>query len=105
MVRKIEESVQEMLVVVLVVIVDVIENLLFIDLFDILKLMVGFSFDNEFGCDLNCLVICGQVNIFGVLGVFYFIDGVWILGVIIDYDLNDVEWIEVVKGLQSVFYG
>lgn len=103
--RKTEESVQETPVAVSVVTADVIENLSLTDLSDISKLTAGLSFDNEFGRDSNRPVIRGQANILGASGVSYFIDGVRISGAITDYDLNDVERIEVVKGPQSALYG
>lgn len=103
--RKTEESVQEIPVAVSVVTADVIDNLSLTDLSDISKLTAGLSFDNEFGRDSNRPVIRGQANILGASGVSYFIDGVRISGAITDYDLNDVERIEVVKGPQSALYG
>lgn len=103
--RKTEESVQETPVAVSVVSADTIENLSLVDLSDISKLTAGLSFDNEFGRDSNRPVIRGQANILGASGVSYFIDGVRISGAITDYDLNDVERIEVVKGPQSALYG
>lgn len=103
--RKTEESVQEIPVAVSVVSADTIDNLSLVDLSDISKLTAGLSFDNEFGRDSNRPVIRGQANILGASGVSYFIDGVRISGAITDYDLNDVERIEVVKGPQSALYG
>lgn len=103
--RKTEESVQETPVAVSVVSADTIDNLSLVDLSDISKLTAGLSFDNEFGRDSNRPVIRGQANILGASGVSYFIDGVRISGAITDYDLNDVERIEVVKGPQSALYG
>lgn len=103
--RKTEETLQEAPVAVSVVTADVIDNLSLTDLADISKLTPGLSFDNEFGRDSNRPVIRGQANILGASGVSYFIDGVRISGAITDYDLNDIERIEVVKGPQSALYG
>ncbi|MEM9570624.1 MAG: TonB-dependent receptor [Pseudomonadota bacterium] len=103
--RKTEETLQETPVAVSVVTADVIDNLSLTDLSDISKLTAGLSFDNEFGRDSNRPVIRGQANILGASGVSYFIDGVRISGAITDYDLNDIERIEVVKGPQSALYG
>mgnify|MGYP001794002889 CR=1 FL=1 len=103
--RKTEETLQETPVAVSVVTADVIDNLSLTDLSDISKLTPGLSFDNEFGRDSNRPVIRGQANILGASGVSYFIDGVRISGAITDYDLNDIERIEVVKGPQSALYG
>ncbi|MEM7459126.1 MAG: TonB-dependent receptor [Pseudomonadota bacterium] len=103
--RKTEETLQETPVAVSVVTADVIDNLSLTDLSDISKLTPGLSFDNEFGRDSNRPVIRGQANILGASGVSYFIDGVRISGAITDYDLNDIERIEIVKGPQSALYG
>ena len=103
--RKTAENVQETPVAVSVVSSDAIENLSLQDLSDISKLTAGLTFDNEFGRDSNRPVIRGQANILGDSGVSYFIDGVRISGAITDYDLNDVERVEVVKGPQSALYG
>ena len=61
-------------------------------------------FDSEFGRGGNRPVIRGQANILGNSGVSYFIDGVYVSGSIDDYDIDDVERIEVVKGPQSALY-
>lgn len=103
--RKTAENIQETPVAVSVVTADTIDNLSLTDLSDISKLTAGLSFDNEFGRDSNRPVIRGQANILGASGVSYFIDGVRISGAITDYDLNDIERIEVVKGPQSALYG
>lgn len=103
--RLTEETLQETPVAISVVSADVIDNLTLTDLSDISKLTAGLSFDNEFGRDSNRPVIRGQANILGASGVSYFIDGVRISGAITDYDLNDIERIEIVKGPQSALYG
>jgi len=103
--RKTDENLQETPVAVSVVGAETIQELAIQDLGDISKLTAGLVFDNEFGRNSNRPVIRGQANILGDSGVSYFIDGVRISGTIADFDLNDVEQIEVVKGPQSALYG
>ncbi|MEM9532576.1 MAG: TonB-dependent receptor [Pseudomonadota bacterium] len=103
--RKTEESLQEVPVAVSVVTADVINDLQIENLEDIAKFTPGLLFENEGTRDSNRPVIRGQANILGFSGVSYFIDGVYITGTIADYDLNDIERIEVVKGPQSALYG
>lgn len=103
--RKKSENLQEVPVSVSAVNSDMIQNLALQDLSDISKITAGLLFDNEFSRQSNRPVIRGQANILGDSGVSYFIDGVYITGSISDYDLNEVETLEVVKGPQSALYG
>ncbi|MFK7956548.1 MAG: TonB-dependent receptor [Lysobacterales bacterium] len=103
--RKTEESLQEAPVSVSVVSASLINELQVENLEDIAKFTPGLQFDNEGTRDSNRPVIRGQANILGFSGVSYFIDGVYITGTIADYDLNDIERMEVVKGPQSALYG
>ena len=103
--RKREENIQDIPVAVSAVSATQIEELNITGLSEISKLTAGLVFDNEFGRGSDRPVIRGQANILGDSGVAYFIDGVYINGSIADYDLNDVERIEVVKGPQSALYG
>ncbi|MEM9304114.1 MAG: TonB-dependent receptor [Pseudomonadota bacterium] len=103
--RKTTESLQTVPVNVTAVSSEMIRNLNIQSLEDISKVTAGLVFDSEFGRGANRPVIRGQANILGDSGVSYFIDGVYITGSIDDYDINDVERIEVVKGPQSALYG
>lgn len=103
--RKREENIQEIPVAVTAITANQIQALDLQDLSEISKLTAGLVFDAEFGRGSNRPVIRGQANILGDSGVSYFIDGVYINGSIADYDLNDIERIEVVKGPQSALYG
>ena len=103
--RKIEENLQETPVSITAISADLIEELQLQDLSDLSKVAAGLLFDNEFSRRSNRPVIRGQANILGTSGVSYFIDGVYISGSISDYDLNDVERVEVIKGPQSALYG
>ncbi len=103
--RKKEESIQDVPVAVSAISADLIQDLALQDLSDISKITAGLLFDNEFSRQSNRPVIRGQANILGDSGVSYFIDGVYITGSISDYDLNDIERIEIVKGPQSALYG
>ena len=103
--RKLEESLQETPVAVTAISASQIEELGLSGLADISKITAGLIFDSEFGRGANRPVIRGQANILADSGVSYFIDGVYISGSIDDYDLNDVERVEVVKGPQSALYG
>lgn len=103
--RKVEESLQEVPVAVSALSADYMADLGITDLSDISKVTAGLVFDSEFARGANRPVIRGQANILGGSGVSYFIDGVYITGSIDDYDLNDVQRVEVVKGPQSALYG
>jgi len=103
--RKKEENIQEVPVAVTALSASMIESMNIQDLDDIAKFTAGLNFDTEFSRTSNRPIIRGQANILGFSGVSYFIDGVYITGSINDYDINDVERIEVVKGPQSALYG
>ena len=103
--RKREERLQDIPVSVSSISEFLIQDLALQDLSDISKITAGLLFDNEFSRQSNRPVIRGQANILGDSGVAYFIDGVYITGSIADFDLNDIERLEVVKGPQSALYG
>ena len=103
--RKLEESLQETPVAVTAVTAAQLESWGLDGLADISKITAGLIFDSEFARGANRPVIRGQANILNDSGVSYFIDGVYVSGSIDDYDLNDVERVEVVKGPQSALYG
>ncbi len=103
--RKRAENIQEIPVAVTAITSTQIDDLDIQGLAEISKLTAGLVFDDEFGRGSDRPVIRGQANILGDSGVSYFIDGVYINGSIADYDLNDIERIEVVKGPQSALYG
>ncbi|MGI9237382.1 MAG: TonB-dependent receptor [Woeseiaceae bacterium] len=103
--RKRNESIQEVPVAVTAITANMVEQMGLQDLDDIAKLTAGMIFDPEFNRNSNRPVIRGQANILNDSGVSYFIDGVYITGSINDYDINDIERIEVVKGPQSALYG
>jgi outer membrane receptor protein involved in Fe transport len=103
--RKKEESIQEVPVAVTAISASMIQSMNLQNLDDIAKVTAGLTFDPEFSRTSNRPVIRGQANILGDSGVSYFIDGVYITGSINDYDINDIERMEVVKGPQSALYG
>ena len=103
--RKVEESIQDTPVAVTAIGAGQIEDLGLLGLADIAKMTAGLIFDSEFTRGSNRPVIRGQANILGDSGVSYFIDGVYISGSIDDYDLTQVERVEVIKGPQSALYG
>ncbi len=103
--RKVEENIQDVPVAVTAIGENLIVDLNINDLSDIGKYTAGLVFDSELGRGSNRPVIRGQANILGSSGVSYFIDGVYITGSIDDYDINDVQQLEVVKGPQSALYG
>jgi len=103
--RKREESLQQIPVAVSALTSQMMQDMNIRDLDDIAKVTAGLVFDNDFSRTANRPVIRGQANILNDSGVAYFIDGVYITGSIADYDLNDVERVEVVKGPQSALYG
>jgi len=103
--RKVEENLQDVPVAVSALTADYMADLGIQSLSDISKVTAGLVFDSEFARGSNRPVIRGQANILGGSGVSYFIDGVYITGSIDDYDINDVERVEVVKGPQSALYG
>jgi outer membrane receptor protein involved in Fe transport len=103
--RKKDESLQDVPVAVSAITADMVQAYGIQDLDDIGKMTAGLLFDPEFDRTSNRPVIRGQANILGASGVSYYIDGVYITGSINDYDLNDVERVEIVKGPQSALYG
>ncbi len=103
--RKRSEGLQDVPVAVTAVTSDQIADLGIMDLADVSKITAGLIFDSEFARGSNRPVIRGQANILGDSGVSYFIDGLYVSGSIDDYDLSNVERIEVVKGPQSALYG
>lgn len=103
--RKRQESLQDIPVAVSALSAQDLQDLALQDLDDIAKVTAGLLFDNDFSRTANRPVIRGQANILNESGVSYFIDGVYITGSIADYDLNDVQRVEVVKGPQSALYG
>ena len=103
--RKRTETLQETPVAVTALTADQMAEFGVQSLADISKMTAGLLFDSEFGRGSNRPVIRGQANILGDSGVSYFIDGVYVSGAIDDYDLDDVERIEIVKGPQSALYG
>ena len=103
--RKRSESLQDTPVAVTALTSEQIADFGAQSLADISKMTAGLLFDSEFGRGANRPVIRGQANILGASGVSYFIDGVYVSGSIDDYDLGEVERIEIVKGPQSALYG
>ena len=103
--RKRTETLQDTPVAVTAFTADQIADFGVQSLADISKMTAGLLFDSEFNRGANRPVIRGQANILGDAGVSYFIDGVYISGSIDDYDLDDIERIEIVKGPQSALYG
>ena len=103
--RKRSEGLQDVPVAVTALTSDQIAEFGIRDLSDVSKITAGLIFDSEFSRGSNRPVIRGQANILGESGVSYFIDGLYVSGSIDDYDLSNVERIEVVKGPQSALYG
>ena len=103
--RKRSEGLRDVPVAVTALSSDQIAEFGIQDLSDVSKITAGLIFDSEFSRGSNRPVIRGQANILGESGVSYFIDGLYVSGSIDDYDLTNVERIEVVKGPQSALYG
>ena len=104
--RKRAENIQETPLSISAFTADMIEAAAIRDLADVAKFTPGFSLDDEFGRTSGVRpVIRGQATILGASGVSTFVDGILLNGSILDYDLTDVERIEVVKGPQSALYG
>ncbi len=104
--RKKEENIQEIPLSLSAFTSDMIESAGIRDMADIAKSTPGFNLDDEFGRTSGVRpVIRGQSTILGASGVSTFVDGILLNGSILDYDLSDVERVEVVKGPQSALYG
>jgi len=104
--RKKSENLQEAPLSVSAFTSNMIEKANIKSLDEVAKLTPGFSFDDEFGRTNSARpVIRGQSTILGASGVSTFVDGVLIGGSSLDYDLQDVERIEIIKGPQSALYG
>ena len=103
--RKVSENLQEVPTAVAVVTSESIENLALNSVADISKTTAGLTFDDSLGRDANRPVIRGQANVLGSSGVAVFIDGIYFSGSVGDYNVDNIERIEVVKGPQSALYG
>lgn len=104
--RKRAENIQEVPLAISAFTEKMIEDSGIRDMSDIAKQTSGFSLDDEFGrVNSNRPVIRGQATILGASGVSTFVDGILIGGSLLDYDINDVERVEVIKGPQSALYG
>lgn len=104
--RKREEHIQDAPLSISAFTSNMIEAAGIRDIADVAKFTPGFSFDDEFGRSASDRpVIRGQSTILGASGVSTFVDGVLLSGTTLDYDLNDVERIEIIKGPQSALYG
>ncbi len=104
--RKREENIQDVPLAISAFTSAMIEDSGIRDMTDVAKLTSGFSLDDEFGrVSSDRPVIRGQSTILGSSGVSTFVDGILINGSLLDYDINDVERIEVIKGPQSALYG
>jgi outer membrane receptor protein involved in Fe transport len=103
--RKREESLQSVPLSVTAFTSDAIESRSLRNLSEIAQLTPGLSFNQDFGRRNDRPILRGQANILGESGVAYFVDGVYINGSILTYDLNDVERVEIIKGPQSALYG
>jgi len=104
--RKREENIQETPLSISAFTSGMIEAAGIRDMADIAKSTPGFTLDEEFSRTNGVRpVIRGQATILGASGVSTFVDGILLNGSILDYDLTDVERIEVVKGPQSALYG
>lgn len=104
--RKREENIQDTPLSISAFTAGAIEKAGIRDMADVAKFTPGFSLDDEFGRTSGVRpVIRGQATILGASGVSTFVDGILLNGSILDYDLTDVERIEVVKGPQSALYG
>ncbi|WP_321327182.1 TonB-dependent receptor [uncultured Parasphingorhabdus sp.] len=103
--RKVSENLQEVPTAVAVVTSESIDRLALNNVADISKTTAGLTFDDSLGRDANRPVIRGQANVLGTSGVAIFIDGIYFSGSVGDYDVDNIERIEVVKGPQSALYG
>lgn len=103
--RKREESLQSVPLSVAAFTSEAIEKRSLRNLAEVAQLTPGLSFNQDFGRRSDRPIIRGQANILGESGVAYFVDGVYITGSILTYDLNDIERVEIIKGPQSALYG
>jgi len=103
--RKTLESLQEVPTSVSVVGAEQISDLVLQSVSDIASITPGLFFDDGFGRNSNRPIIRGQANILGDSGVSYFIDGIYFSGSISDFDVTQIERVEVIKGPQSALYG
>ncbi len=112
--RKREENIQETPLSISAFTSNMIESAGIRNMADLAKFTPGFTLDEDFGRfatnrpvirATNRPVVRGQSTIFGTSGVSTFVDGILLNGSVLDYDLNDVERIEVIRGPQSALYG
>ncbi len=103
--RKREERLQDVPTSIAVFSADSLEKLNVLSVDELSKLTTGLTFDTDFGRLSDRPILRGQANILGDSGVSYFIDGIYYPGSLLDFNLDDVASIEVVKGPQSALHG
>lgn len=103
--RKKSERLQEVPMSVSVFSGETIERLNVTSVDELAKLTTGLTFDSDFGRLSDRPILRGQSTILGDSGVSYFIDDVYYTGSLLDFNMDDVSSIQVVKGPQSALHG
>jgi iron complex outermembrane recepter protein len=103
--RKREERLQEVPMSVSVFSGDTIDRLNVTSVDELAKLTTGLTFDSDFGRLSDRPIMRGQATILGDSGVSYFIDDVYYTGSLLDFDMETVQSLQVVKGPQSALHG
>lgn len=84
---------------------EALDRMHVVSLDELAKHTTGLTFDTDFGRFEDRPILRGQANILGNSGVSYFIDGVYYTGSLLDFNLDDVASLEVIKGPQSALHG
>jgi iron complex outermembrane receptor protein len=109
--RKVSERLQDVPIAITAFTADSIANAGFTDLNDLARFTPGVNFENQFGRRDTSF----NTSIRGVSSVSAgalsfkpfanFVDGVYVRGTLEDFDLSDIERVEILRGPQAALYG
>ncbi|MCS6987302.1 MAG: TonB-dependent receptor [Sphingomonadaceae bacterium] len=103
--RKREERLQDVPLSVTAVTEQTIERQGLRSVMDIADVTPGLSFRQAFGRNFDRPVIRGMSNIQGAPNAAFFIDGVFVVGPLSGFNVDNLERVEVIRGPQSALFG
>ncbi|WP_222566209.1 TonB-dependent receptor [Novilysobacter antarcticus] len=103
--RGISESLQKAPLPISVISSKQIEEQGLVDVNDIAAITPSFSFRSGYGRGFDRPVIRGMSNIQGEPNASFFIDGIFVVGDVTSYGLDNIQRVEVIRGPQSAEFG